>query len=226
MTDDSIVATATPTIMGIMTLSYFYMIHYFSTIMAKRQAFSLNTAMQAYNIFQIFFNAYIVYGLHQAFPPSNIFGINIAYDDKIRYFVFLHYISKYIDYLDTFFMLVRKKTNQLSFLHIYHHSTVGLVWGSLLYIGHGNGTAAFGCMVNSFIHTIMYSHYFYTSLGFKNPFKQYITMAQMLQFNLGIVHAILVLLYEHVATPQLAYIELSYQIIMLYLFGKFYLSSY
>jgi len=223
---DIIAATSTPAVMGTMTMGYFYMIHYFTSIMAKRPAHSLNTIMQAYNIFQVLFNGYIVYGLYQAFPPSNIFGINIPYDDKIRYFVYLHYISKYTDYLDTLFMILRKKSTQLSLLHIYHHSTVGLVWGTLTYIGHGNGTAAFGCMVNSFIHTIMYAHYFYTSLGFKNPLKQYITIAQLLQFVICMMHAFTVLIYERVAFAELAYAEILYHITMLYLFGKFYLSSY
>lgn len=52
--------------------------------------------MYFYNLFQILFNSYIVYGLCDI-PFKGI--INIPYSDRIEYFVFLHYISKYIDYL-------------------------------------------------------------------------------------------------------------------------------
>ena len=49
---------------------------------------------------------------------------------------------------------------------------------------------AFGCLINSVIHCIMYSHYFVTSFGFENPFKKFITQAQLIQFAMCIVHAL------------------------------------
>lgn len=182
--------------------------------------------MMTYNVFQVLFNSYIVYGLNSLISFPNIFGLNTPYNDSLRYFVYLHYISKYIDLLDTFFIILRKKDAQLSFLHIYHHSTIPLIWGFLLHIGHGNGTAAFGAWINSIIHMIMYSHYLCTSLGYNNPLKKYITQAQMMQFAMCFGHSLIVVFYENIVPKYLAITQTLYHIQMLYLFNKFYVKSY
>lgn len=189
--------------------------------------YSLKTPMMVYNSIQIIFNAYIVYGLLDFPKFPNIFGLNTPYSPHIQHFIYLHYLSKYLDYFDTFFIILRgKSSSQLSFLHVYHHSTIGLVWAYLLYIGHGNGTAAFGCLINSFIHVIMYAHYLYTSLGYNNPLKKYLTQAQLLQFALCFVHSILAFMYETIFPWPIAFIQFIYHIQMMLLFSNFYMKSY
>ena len=69
-----------------------------------------------------------------------------------EYFIFVHYLSKFLDLLDTVFICLKKKDRQLIFLHVYHHATIGQIWGLLLYIGWGAGTALFGANINSFVH--------------------------------------------------------------------------
>ena len=46
-----------------------------------------------------------------------------------RHGVFLHYLCKYLDFADTLVIVLRKKAAQLSFLHLYHHASIVLVWG-------------------------------------------------------------------------------------------------
>lgn len=218
-----------PYTMSMMTLGYLGGIMSLRRYMQNRQAYQLQNAMQLYNISQVTLNIYMIYGLIDLpYMPElpNIFGINCEYDDKIEYFVYVHYLSKYLDYFDTIFMILRKKNNQLSFLHIYHHVTIALIWGGLLYVGHGNGTAAFGCLINSVIHTIMYSHYWYTAMGYNNPFKKYITQAQMLQFVMCIAHSISVLLWEQVYPRPIAWVQFAYHIQMIMLFRNFYNKNY
>lgn len=209
-----------------MTATYLINVKLLTNHMRTQEAYGLKYIMMGYNIFQVLFNGYIVYGLNSLVSFPNIFGLNTPYNDRLQYFVFLHYISKYIDFADTLFIILRKKNNQLSFLHIYHHSTIPLIWGGLLYAGHGNGTAAFGALINSIIHMIMYSHYFYTSLGYYNPLKKYITQAQMMQFALCFLHSIMVLFWETIVPQKLAITQMLYHIQMLYLFNKFYVKSY
>ncbi len=42
--------------------------------------------------------------------------------------IWLFYFSKLIEFLDTVFFIMRKKTNQVTFLHVYHHVTMPLIW--------------------------------------------------------------------------------------------------
>ncbi len=39
-----------------------------------------------------------------------------------------YYISKGVEFLDTVFFILRKKFNQVSFLHVYHHCTMFILW--------------------------------------------------------------------------------------------------
>jgi elongation of very long chain fatty acids protein 4 len=217
---------AAPISMLSITASYLVSIYLLQSYMQAKQAYSLKSLMLAYNLFQVLFNGYIVYGLNSLISFPNIFGLNTPYNERLEFFVYLHYISKYVDFFDTLFIILRKKQNQLSFLHIYHHSTIPIVWGSLLYIGHGNGTAAFGAWINSVIHVIMYSHYYYTSLGYNNPYKKYITQAQMGQFVLCLSHSMIVIAFENIVPKHLAITQTIYHMQMLYLFNKFYVKSY
>jgi hypothetical protein len=82
----------------------------------------------------------------------NIFGFNMKITKETEYFVFVHYLSKWLDLLDTVFICLKKNERQLIFLHVYHHATIGQIWGLLLYIGWGGGTALFGANINSFVH--------------------------------------------------------------------------
>jgi len=215
--------------LGMLAL-YLLMIVVLRIYMKNRPAYSLKFAMQVYNLVQVALNVYMIWGL-TVLPflseTPNIFGINAKYTERLEYFVFIHYISKFLDFFDTVFIILRgKERQQLSFLHVYHHASIGMIWGTLLYIGHGNGTAAFGCLINSVIHCIMYSHYFFTSLGYENPFKKMITQAQLIQFAMCIVHAVCVLAFETVLPRPYAWAQFVYHIQMLVLFGHFYRKSY
>jgi elongation of very long chain fatty acids protein 4 len=225
--EEIIIYTTKPCFMTMATMGYFSMIYILSKYMKEQKAYNLKYPMLLYNNAQIFLNVYMVNGLSAVVSYPNIYGINIPYTANLRYFVYIHYLSKYFDYFDTLFIILRgKEKQQLSFLHVYHHSTIGIIWGFLLYRGHGNGTASFGCFINSIIHLIMYSHYLCTSLGYNNPFKKYITRTQLLQFAVCLVHSLAVIGVEEIVPKKYAVIELIYQTTMLVLFSNFYVKSY
>ena len=138
------ILVARETMLG-MLAGYLLMIVGLRNHMKSRPAYSLKFIMQVYNFVQVILNVYMIWGLcvlpFMSETP-NLFGINAKYTERLEYFVFIHYISKYLDYFDTVFIILRgKERQQLSFLHVYHHASIGMIWGSLLYIGHGNGTA-------------------------------------------------------------------------------------
>lgn len=162
-------------------------------------------------------------GLHL----PNIFAINLVPTAAAEYFVFVHYLSKFMDFFDTFFIVLRKKDDQLSFLHVYHHATIGGIWGLLLHLGYGWGTTTFGAAINSLTHVLMYTHYLVSSYGIRHPFKAALTSWQISQFYFCVAHAVVVPLgAERLYNIRLAYLQLGYHLTMIALFSNFYRKRY
>ncbi|GFV73045.1 elongation of very long chain fatty acids protein 4 [Trichonephila clavipes] len=77
------------------------------------------------------------------------------------------YLIKFVDLLDTVFFVLRKKQNQVSFLHVFHHAGMCLIyfWG-LNNLYHAPGFyMAIGFGVNTMVHVIMYSYYCLAAFG-------------------------------------------------------------
>ena len=227
VTDDLIISTTNYDFTIKTTSTYLVSIFLLSKLMFNIKPFKFNSLLRIYNITQIILNLYMICGLRELFIFPNIFNINKPYNDTLKYYVYIHYLSKYFDFFDTFFIIARGKTKeQLSFLHIYHHSSIACVWAYIINLGHGNGTTAFCALINSIIHMIMYGHYYITSYGINNPFKKYITKLQITQFYLCIIHSFIVVLYENIVPKKLALYELAYHISMILLFSNFYKNTY
>jgi len=222
--------TTTPIFIFISTKLYLLSIYFLTNYMKNKNPYVLKTPLIIYNIFQVLLNIYMIQGLISipqiSFNTINIFGLNTPFNDNLRYFTYVHYLSKYLDYCDTWFIILRKKDKQLTFLHIYHHYSIGIIWGMLLHNGVGNGTGSFGCLLNSIIHFLMYTHYLWTSFGYNNPFKKLITQLQITQFDILFLHSIVVLFYENIYPRHYAWIQLGYQLQMIMLFTNFYKKNY
>lgn len=100
--------------------------------------------------------------------------------------VWLYFVTKLIDLLDTVFFVLRKKSRQISFLHVYHHvmmCLVGLV--GTRYIGGGH--SIFVGVLNSFVHVCMYTYYLLAAYdsSYQNNiwWKKYITVLQIVSSN-------------------------------------------
>ncbi len=87
--------------------------------------------------------------------------------------------------MDTLFFILRKKQSQLTFLHVYHHSTMFIFWwvGAKFVPG---GSALTGAMVNCFVHIVMYSYYGLAAFGPKISqylwWKKYLTILQLVSY--------------------------------------------
>ena len=108
------------------------------------------------------------------------------------------YTSKFIDFFDSIFFLLRGKMSHLSLLHVLHHSTLpAFSWFGPKFAGGGNTT--FGGMWNSLVHVIMYSYYFLAAAGpgFQKYlwWKKYLTSMQMVQFVVVFVHCLVPLIH-------------------------------
>eukprot|EP01126_Amoeba_proteus_P037065 TRINITY_DN3799_c0_g2_i6.p1 TRINITY_DN3799_c0_g2~~TRINITY_DN3799_c0_g2_i6.p1 ORF type:complete len:141 (+),score=10.27 TRINITY_DN3799_c0_g2_i6:702-1124(+) len=89
--------------------------------------------------------------------------------------------------MDTIFMVLKKKNNQITFLHMYHHISMPLLWWFGIKLS-ATGDAYWSAMQNSFVHVLMYSHYLVSAIGVRSLWwKPYLTQIQMAQFLLNIV---------------------------------------
>ncbi|GMI23524.1 hypothetical protein TeGR_g9068 [Tetraparma gracilis] len=103
---------------------------------------------------------------------------------------------EYLEFFDTWFMLLRGNSRQVTFLHVYHHTTIAWAWwaGMTLY---STGDSYFGALLNSWIHVMMYGYYALALMGIRCPWKKYLTMAQLAQFASVMVYTGFCFYYNH-----------------------------
>jgi len=192
----------------------------------KKKVFTaLDWIMAFYNLIQVIVSATQVYqlGKHLGYPPD-VFDLYAPPTAHVELWIFFHYMTKYIDFFDTFFIGIKRAKRQFIFLHIYHHLTIGFIWGSLLNVGLANGTAYYGAWINSLIHTFMYFHYLVSAFGINNPFKAFLTQMQITQFFTCVLHAVLVLVMTDFP-KNWATLQCCYHGTLIYLFTKFFRES-
>ena len=74
--------------------------------------------------------------------------------------------------VDTLIICLRKKTEQCSFLHLWHHSTIVIVWGWVVNTWPAENSSAvyaYGAWINACVHVIMYFYYGLTAVNIRPP---------------------------------------------------------
>lgn len=168
--------------------------------MANRPAFNLKPLIIIYNFAMVALSAYMCteffltstslgysyfcQGVDWSYPtdPVNMRLVNVHW---------LFFMSKIIELADTVFFILRKKDNQVTFLHVYHHATMIVNWWlAAKYIPVGQ--SFFVGMINSWIHTLMYVYYALAALGPSMQkylwWKKHMTTLQLVQFIAVISH--------------------------------------
>lgn len=150
----------------------------------------LKESMILYNVSQIALNGWMVWRFLDAVINKNhpfIGDINTT-TTGASFAVWVHYCDKYLEFFDTYFMLLRGRFDQVSFLHVYHHFSIAWAWWAAMSLFPG-GDAYFGALLNSFIHVLMYGYYALALLKIRCPWKRYLTQAQLLQFTLVVIYS-------------------------------------
>ena len=94
-------------------------------------------------------------------------------------------LSKYLELVDTLFLVLKHPTRPIPFLHWFHHMTVLCFTWYAVYTQYAVGYCFI--IMNSFIHTFMYFYYALTDLGFRPSWAKLLTIGQITQMVLGIV---------------------------------------
>ncbi|XP_049443115.1 elongation of very long chain fatty acids protein 4-like [Epinephelus fuscoguttatus] len=139
------------------------------------------------------------------------------------------FFSKVIELSDTIFFILRKKNSQLTFLHVYHHCTMIFNWWAGIKYVPGRQSFFIG-LVNTFVHTVMYSYYGLAALGPHMQkclwWKRYLTSLQLVQFLLVLLHSGYNLFTECDYPDSLNLLVFGYCITLIVLFSNFYCQSY
>ncbi|XP_015784314.1 elongation of very long chain fatty acids protein AAEL008004 [Tetranychus urticae] len=222
-----------------LTLFYLYFVKVMGPRMMKdRQPYELRGVMLAHNTFLVLLNGigFLVgmwgtnWGLDtlkcRPFDPSSS-----ATQDRILFYLgYTYYVSKFIDFLDTVYFVLRKKYSHITPLHVFHHTMMPF-WCYIFFKFSSYTNNGFIPLINAFVHTVMYSYYALSALGpHMKPYlwwKKYITQLQLVQFCLATVHS-LVMFADQTCTCSkfLISLQAAHGILFLFLFGDFYKKAY
>ncbi|XP_071439679.1 very long chain fatty acid elongase AAEL008004-like [Hetaerina americana] len=205
--------------------------------MKNREPKSLKLPIALYNVFQVWANYKITIGvLNAGWLSHYTLGCQpVDYSDnpdavRMAELCWWALMIKLLELLETVFFVLRKKYNQASFLHLYHHvSTLLFAWILVKFVPGGMPTMY--VLLNCGVHVVMYSYYLLTGLSttlriLLNPWKKYLTILQMVQFFLMVAHATQALSPDcpfHAALP-LSFIPNV--LLVCCLFRRFYERSY
>ena len=124
--------------------------------------------------------------------------------------------------------MLGKKDRQLSFLHVYHHTTIFAFYWLNLHINY-DGAIYLTILLNGAIHFVMYTYYFVCLHEMKSRpwWKKYVTMCQMVQFLSMMTQAGLLLGEECKApSPRVVTCYLVYIFSLFLLFANFFVKNY
>ncbi|CAF0744793.1 unnamed protein product [Adineta steineri] len=204
--------------------------------MKNQKPFELRKFMFIYNFLQVVFCTYITYEAVYVWADEKYSFVcePVDYSNKSNAIratkaCWWYYIMKIVDLIDTIIFVLRKKDNQITFLHVYHHLTMMIFgWYGTAYVP--GGQSLFIVIINSFIHVIMYAYYGLSACGSHIQkylwWKRYLTQAQIIQFIAVIIHSVINILAPCNFPKIFDLTFLLYGITILLLFANFYLQSY
>jgi len=217
---------------------YFYIVRIGGPkFMANRPPYDIQKIMIAYNFFQTFFSLWIfLKGVHFWLSGRyNWLCQPVDYSSSEEGWLALdmtwwYFFSKFVDYLDSFFFVLRKKWSHLSTLHVVHHGIMPFTaWWGVKFVGGGHTT--FCGFLNMGVHVVMYFYYMMTAFGPSVQkylwWKRYLTTLQLAQFVTFFTHACFPLILPNCDFPKVfSYVILFHGGMFFLLFLNFYRQAY
>jgi elongation of very long chain fatty acids protein 4 len=225
-------------------MAYFVTIFTLMRVMKNRERFELKFFSTLHNIILTTVSLYMFVETYYCayLDGYKLFGNGIDRTEKgLRMAKVIHifYCSKVLEFGDTVIMCLKKNFHQITFLHVYHHSSIFAIWWIVCFYAPG-GESYFSAGLNSFIHVLMYGYYLWSTYA-KKPeegrrprwnepayYKRYVTSLQMLQFTCMFVQSNYDLFFapKYDYPAWIAWILFYYMLTMLALFGNFYFHTY
>lgn len=218
--------------------SYVYLVKVFGPrLMENRKPMDLRYVLIAYNLFQVLFSAWLFYELSMSGWLTGHYSLRCQPVDYSNHPVTLrmvnvcwwYYFSKFTEFFDTIFFVLRKKNEHVSTLHVIHHGCMPMsVWFGVKFTPGGHST--FFGLLNTFVHIIMYTYYLLAALGPQMHkylwWKKYLTTLQMAQFVAIMVHAFQLLFIDCNYPRAFVWWIGMHAVMFFFLFKEFYNQSY
>lgn len=204
--------------------------------MENRKPFVLRKTLLVYNLIQVIFSSWLFY---EAMDSAWMRGYSLRCEPvdysyspaalRVARGCWWYYFSKFTEFFDTFFFVLRKKYDQVTTLHVIHHGIMPLsVWFGVKFTPGGHST--FFGLLNTFVHIIMYSYYLLAAMGPQMQkylwWKKYLTALQMVQFICVFIHAFQLLFIECNYPKAFVFWIGMHAVMFYFLFSDFYKQAY
>ncbi|XP_029847243.3 elongation of very long chain fatty acids protein 4-like [Ixodes scapularis] len=204
-------------------------------LMRLRKPFAILPLIRAHNACMVVFNVIFIVTfskLSYSGGGYNYFCQGPDYTSRglpVLKMAWWYLLVKILDLTDTLAFVLTKKFDHVSTLHVFHHSAVvGTMWVTVNYGVLGQNV--FVIILNSYVHVVMYSYYFLTTLGpMVRPhlwWKKYLTQLQMAQLAAFVLHGSIPLFVDCGFPLWMALLTVTEPVVLLVMFYKFYLKSY
>ncbi|CAH0407825.1 unnamed protein product [Chilo suppressalis] len=222
----------------IICLSYVYLVKVLGPrFMQNRKPYELKNVLIVYNLLQVLFSAWLFYEIGASGWFTGRYSYQCQPVDhskhpqtiRMVHACWWYYFSKFTEFFDTIFFVLRKKFDHVSTLHVIHHGVMPMsVWFGVKFTPGGHST--FFGLLNTFVHIIMYSYYMLAAMGPQmRPYlwwKKYLTTLQMVQFIGIMVHAFQLLFIECDYPRAFVWWIGMHAVMFFFLFKDFYNQSY
>lgn len=192
----------------------------------KIESFRINKTLITYNVFMTVLSGYMVHEFlmsgwlsEYSLQCQPVDYSNNSQALRMASVCWVFYISKFIEFADSLFLILHKKNNKITFLHVFSHGVMPASWWFIVRFVPG-GFSTFHALIQSIINLFIYLNYALTLIAPHLEkylwWKKSLINIQTAQFFLFLIHSSQLLFIENCDFPILfVYCSMLYALIFI-----------